>query len=302
MNPAPWQVDVDGAREEARRQVAQMLQRPEDLARLPELKEAVVAKLHKLDLAMTSQLEAATDGTRIGLDGLQKARGAVLRTRDNFSQIEAPSSKGEKAGSLADNHHLIRDLAVMRANISRTIRDAEAVVALPEQAARAIGLLDDDEQNLFECWERLSELAQRARPARAALEAARRKTDNDVSLSMAEPAAVQFATIDDAMDRFETTLWRSVRSSLFAGRGGEAALVRAMRVVEEQETLDELLAEKAEKARERASRKKKVNEEPVDSIGMVSKHYKRRVLREIREAVPERFEMTVGSLVTDPGG
>lgn len=302
VNPAPWQVDVDGAREEARRQVAQMLQRPEDLARLPELKEAVVAKLHKLDLAMTSQLEAATDGTRIGLDGLQKARGAVLRTRDNFSQVEAPSSKGEKAGSLADNHHLIRDLAVMRANISRTIRDAEAVVALPEQAARAIELLDDDEQNLFECWERLSELAQRARPARAALEAARRKTDNDVSLSMAEPAAVQFATIDDAMDRFETTLWRSVRSSLFAGRGGEAALVRAMRVVEEQETLDELLAEKAEKARERASRKKKVNEEPMDSIGMVSKHYKRRVLREIREAVPERFEMTVGSLVTDPGG
>ena len=163
--PVPWQVDVDGAREEARRQVTQMLQRPEDLARLPELKEAVAAKLQRLDLVMTSQLEAATDGTRVGLDGLQKARGAVLRTRDNFSQIEAPS-KGEKAGGLADNHHLIRDLAVMRANISRTIRDAEAVVALPEEAARAIELLDDDEQNLFECWERLSE-AGSARKTRA---------------------------------------------------------------------------------------------------------------------------------------
>ena len=204
--PVPWQVDVDGAREEARRQVTQMLQRPEDLARLPELKEAVAAKLQRLDLVMTSQLEAATDGTRVGLDGLQKARGAVLRTRDNFSQIEAPS-KGEKAGGLADNHHLIRDLAVMRANISRTIRDAEAVVALPEEAARAIELLDDDEQNLFECWERLSELAQRARPARAALEAARRRADNDTTtLSMTEPAAAQFAAIDDAMDRFETCL------------------------------------------------------------------------------------------------
>ena len=41
VNPAPWQVDVDGAREEARRQVAQMLQRPEDLARLPELKDRI---------------------------------------------------------------------------------------------------------------------------------------------------------------------------------------------------------------------------------------------------------------------
>ena len=300
--PVPWQVDVDGAREEARRQVTQMLQRPEDLARLPELREAVAAKLQRLDLVMTSQLEAATDGTRVGLDGLQKARGAVLRTRDNFSQIEAPS-KGEKAGGLADNHHLIRDLAVMRANISRTIRDAEAVVALPEEAARAIELLDDDEQNLFECWERLSKLAQRARPARAALDAARRRADNDATaLSMTEPAAAQFAAIDDAMDRFETTLWRSVRGSLFAGRGGSAALARAMRVVEEQEALDELLVEKAEKVRERAVRKNKASDELVDSIVMVSKHYKRQVLREIREAVPERFEMTVGSLVTDPGG
>ena len=97
--PVPWQVDVDGAREEARRQVAQMLQRPEDLARLPELKEAVAAKLQRLDLVMTSQLEAATDGTRVGLDGLQKARGAVLRTRDNFSQIEAPSKGRRPAAS-----------------------------------------------------------------------------------------------------------------------------------------------------------------------------------------------------------
>ena len=170
----------------------------------------------------------------------------------------------------------------MRANISRTIRDAEAVVALPEEAARAIELLDDDEQNLFECWERLSELAQRARPARAALEAARRRADNDTTtLSMTEPAAAQFAAIDDAMDRFETALWRSVRGSLFAGRGGSAALARAMRVVEEQEALDELLVEKAEKVRERAVRKNKASEELVDSIVMVSKHYKRQVLREI---------------------
>ena len=52
-----------------------MLQRPEDLARLPELREAVAAKLQRLDLVMTSQLEAATDGTRVGLDGLQKRAG-----------------------------------------------------------------------------------------------------------------------------------------------------------------------------------------------------------------------------------
>ena len=158
---------------------------------------------------MTSQLEAATDGTRVGLDGLQKARGAVLRTRDNFSQIEAPS-KGRKAGGLADNHHLIRDLAVMRANISRTMRTPKPVVALPGGGSEAIELLDDDEQNLFECWSGSASWLS-AQDPRGRLWRLRRRADNDTTtLSMTEPAAAQFAAIDDAMDRFETALWRAL--------------------------------------------------------------------------------------------
>ena len=120
------------------------------------------------------------------------------------------------------------------------------------------------------------------------------------------PAATHFAAIDDAVERFEATLWRSVRRSLFAGRGGCRALVRALRVVEEQEILDALLAAKA---REHAAKSgggggvrggngNGHGNDPSE-LSVVRKGFKRRVLREVREAVEERFTMTVDSLISD---
>jgi exocyst complex component 3 len=70
-----------------------------------------------------------------------------------------------------DNHDFLRDLAVMRVNVARTIADAEAIMALPEEAAAAMRLLDSDERNLLKCWEAVTALAARAAPARVALEA-----------------------------------------------------------------------------------------------------------------------------------
>lgn len=281
--------------EEARRQFAQLLSRPEDLARIAELREAVAEKLHRADLEVSSGLEAATFGVQTGLEALHAARKSVVDTRDNFAKIDALCE--EEGAGLADHHVLIRDLAVMRVNLARTIADAEAILSLPEQAAAATDMLSD-ERNLFACWEKLTELEQRAAPARAALEAARRHSGphGGVSRAGSRPAATHFAAIDQAVERFESHLWRSVRSSLFAGRGGCRALVRALRVVEEQETLDALLAAKARKdVARRSVASGNMNDNLEHSV--LQKSFKSRVLREVREAVEERYTMTVDSLI-----
>lgn len=292
----PWQEDIDACKEEARRQFAKLLSRPEDLARLAELQEAVAAKLHRAELEVATGLDAATDGVRAGLDALHTARKAVVDTRDNFANIDALCE--EEGSGLADRHDLIRDLAVMRVNLSRTMADAEAIIALPEQAAAAVKTLSD-ERNLFTCWEQLTALAQRARPARIALEAARRQPHGGVPRAASRPAATHFAAIDEAVTRFETILWRSVRSSLFAGRGGCRALVRALRVVEEQETLEALLAAKARKHAARSDVSVRGGNDRADpERGAVTKGFRKRVLLEVREAVEERFTMTVDSLIS----
>lgn len=292
----PWQQASEACEEEARRQFAQLLSRPEDLARLAEMQETVAAKLYRADLEVTAGLDAATDGLRAGLEALHAARMAVVDTRDNFASIDALCE--EEGSGLANRHELIRDLAVMRVNLSRTIADAEAIVGLPEQAAAALELLSD-ERNLFACWEKLTALAQQAAPARAALETALRQSHDSVSRAASRPAATHFAAIDEAVERFEASLWRSVRRSLFAGRGGCRALVRALRVVEQQELLDVLLASKA---REHSTKGGIIGAgEHVDpELGVVGvKGFKKRVLLEVREAVEERFTMTVDSLISE---
>lgn len=287
----PWKASVDAAKEEAQRQFAQMFTRPEDLARLAELREGVAAKLHRAEADLAAKLNAAVDDVRFGIEALHSARKAVVDTRENFATIDA-LCEAEGSG-LADHHDIIRDLAVMRVNISKTLADAEAIIALPAQVAAAMELLDD-ERNLFACWERLTELERRSRPARAALEAeaARRQPQGGTSRAAPIPTAAHFAAIDNATKEFEDTLLRSVRESIFAGRGCGRALVRALRVVEEQETLEALLAAKV---REDASRFFGDDANDVEK----GKQYKKRVMREVRKAVSERFAATVDALVPD---
>ena len=282
---------ADAAKEEAQRQVAQMFTRPEDLARLAELREGVAAKLHRAEADLAAKLNAAVDDVRFGIEALHSARKAVVDTRENFATIDA-LCEAEGSG-LADHHDIIRDLAVMRVNISKTLADTEAIIALPAQVAAAMELLDD-ERNLFACWERLTELERRSRPARAALEAeaARRQPQGGTSRAAPIPTAAHFAAIDNATKEFEDTLLRSVRESIFAGRGCGRALVRALRVVEEQETLEALLAAKV---REDASRFFGDDANDVEK----GKQYKKRVMREVRKAVSERFAATVDALVPD---
>ena len=277
----PWRAEILAAKEDASRQFAQMLARPEDLARLGELREEVAARLHKSELDLAAGLDAAADDMRFGLEALHTAREAVVKTRQNFSVIDSLCE--EESSGLADHHDVIRDLAVMRTNLAKTVADAEAILALPAQAAAALRLLDDDERNLFACWEQLTELAMRAQPARAALETAlRRDAYANNSGIGPRPVTEHFAAVDDAMSQLEETIWSSIRGSIFAGEGGCRALVRALRVVEEQETLDALLSTKAREHRSRFFGD--------DSSGTVlGKGFKRRAIREVRKAISEKF-------------
>jgi len=288
----PWRAEILAAKEDASHQFAQMLARPEDLARLGELREEVAARLHKSELDLAAGLDAAEDDARFGLEALRTAREAVVKTRQNFSVIDSLCE--EESSGLADHHDVIRDLAVMRTNLAKTVADAEAILALPAQAAAALRLLDDDERNLFACWEQLTELAMRAQPARASLETALRR-DANASSSGARPRPVteHFSAVDDAMSQLEETIWSSIRGSVFAGEESCRTLVRALRVVEEQETLDALLSTKAREQRSRFFGDD-------SSRTVLGKGFKRRALREVRKAISEKFTKAMEEL--NPAG
>ena len=287
----PWRAEILAAKEEATRQFAQMLARPEDLARLGELREEVAARLHKSELDLAAGLDAAADDVRFGLEALRTARKAVVKTRENFNEIDSLCE--EESSGLADHHDVIRDLAVMRANLARTVTDAEAILAIPAQAAAALQLLKDDERNLFACWEQLTELAMRSQPARTALELALRRDANASSSgSGRQPVTEHFSAVDDAMSKLEDTIWCSIRNSVFVGEKGCRTLVRALRVVEEQETLDTLLTTKAREQHSRFFGDDSRRPSP-------GKEFKKRAIREVRKAISEKFAECIEALNPD---
>lgn len=289
--PPAWRAAILAAKEEATRQFVQMLARPEDLARLGELREEVAGRLHKSELDLAVGLDAAADDVRFGLKALHTAREAVVKTRENFNVIDSLCE--EESSGLTDHHDVIRDLAVMRANIAKTVIDAEAILALPAQAASALQLLKDDERNLFACWELLTELAMRAQPARAALELAlRRDAHASSSGTGPQPVTEHFAAVDDAMSTLEDTIWSSIRNSVFAGEGGCRTLVRALRVVEEQETLDTLLTTKAREQHSRLFGDDSRRPPP-------GKQFKKRAIREVCKAISEKFAESMEALNPD---
>ena len=227
----------DEARADAVKELARLLGRPEDLRRLREIREEVAARQQRADLDLAQGLQSQATEVRRGMRALKDARGAVSDTRRNFGSIDARC--GECA-SLIDRPDLIRDLAVMRVNLGATVADAEAITALPELAAAATELLSD-ERALLTAWEDLTALEARTRPARAALEAARRATRTGAAprtVAAGKSTATYFSAVDDAVAKMEASLWRAVRRGLFSGRAGCKTLVRAMRVIEEQEALD----------------------------------------------------------------
>ena len=78
---------MEEAKVEARRQLRQMLSRPEDLARLAELREEVAVKLHRAETELATRLEVAVDDVRFGIEALHTARQAAVDTRENFARL-----------------------------------------------------------------------------------------------------------------------------------------------------------------------------------------------------------------------
>ena len=71
----------------------------------------------------------------------------------------------------------------MRVNLSKTLSDAEAILALPGHAAEAMELLSDD-RNSFACWERLTELETRVACANGTRGGATSATRRRISLNL----------------------------------------------------------------------------------------------------------------------
>ena len=163
-----------------------------------------------------------------GVARARKLRDTASETRDALGELAEMFARrrgdGEGKGAREDDGGLTE--------VERALRDAREASEPGARATRAIDALERDETRMFETWETLTTLEVDLCAVRAALarvgERKRGVFDDD-----------EFERVDAAWTTFEGVLWNSVRQGILAGESGSVGLVRAVRVVAEQEVLDE---------------------------------------------------------------
>ncbi|CAH2066807.1 unnamed protein product [Thlaspi arvense] len=237
------------AKEAAVREVAKLLPLPELLQSISSIKADYIARQQANDAQLSTMVAEQVEQAEAGLESLSSSEKTIYELRDNFISIDKLC---QECQTLIDNHDQIKLLSNARNNLNKTLKvdtptstdptaqtvsgsDVEGMMSISVEAAAARESLSDDKE-IVNTYERLTALDGKRRFALAAAgeEVGRLRE--------------YFEDVDRTWETFEKTLWGHVSNFYKLSKESPQTLVRALRVVEMQEILDQQLAEEAAEA------------------------------------------------------
>nr|XP_043639938.1 exocyst complex component SEC6 [Erigeron canadensis]XP_043639939.1 exocyst complex component SEC6 [Erigeron canadensis]XP_043639940.1 exocyst complex component SEC6 [Erigeron canadensis] len=223
------------AKESAVREVAKLLPLPELLLSISSIKADYIARQQANDAQLSTMVAEQVEQAQSGLKALASSEKTVNHLRDNFVNIERLCLECQ---TLIENHDQIKLLSNARNNLNTTLKDVEGMMSISVEAAAAHESLSDDKE-LINTYERLTALDGKRRFALATA-----GSHKDEVGRLRE----YFEEVDRTWETFEQTLWSHISNFFELSKESPQTLVRALRVVEMQEILDEQVAEEAAEA------------------------------------------------------
>ncbi|XP_020090381.1 exocyst complex component SEC6 isoform X2 [Ananas comosus] len=144
----------------------------------------------------------------------------------------------QECQTLIENHDKIKLLSNARNNLNKTLKDVGGMMSISVEAAAARDSLSDDKE-LIHTYEKLAALDGKRRFALAAAASHKEEVGR---------LREYFEDVDRTWETFEKTLWDHVSNFFKLAKESPQTLVRALRVIEMQEILDQQLAEEAAEA------------------------------------------------------
>ncbi|KAH7524940.1 hypothetical protein FEM48_Zijuj06G0172500 [Ziziphus jujuba var. spinosa] len=223
------------AKEAAVREVAKLLPLPELLQSISSIKADYITRQQANDAQLSTMVAEQVEQAQAGLESLSLSQKSIKQLRGNFIAIEKLC---QECQNLIENHDQIKLLSNARNNLNTTLKDVEGMMSISDEAAEARDSLSDDKE-LVNTYERLTALDGKRRFALAAAGSHKEEVGR---------LREYFEDVDRTWETFEKTLWGHISNFYKLSKESPQTLVRALRVVEMQEILDQQVAEEAAEA------------------------------------------------------
>ncbi|KAJ0726929.1 putative exocyst complex component EXOC3/Sec6 [Helianthus annuus] len=220
------------AEESAVAEVAKLLSLPHLLLSTSSIKADYIARQQANDAQLSTMVAEQVEQAQAVLKALASSDNIVNQLCENIACIERLC---QECKTFIDNHDQITLLlSNARNNLSTTLKDVEGLMSISVEAAAAAHDSLSDDKELINTYERLTSLDGKRRFALAAAGSHKEEVHR---------LREYFEEVDRTWETFEQTLWSHISNFFELAKESPQTLVRALRIVEMQEILDEQVAE-----------------------------------------------------------
>lgn len=273
-------IEIDRAKSDAlntaAKYVANLLQRPDQLDKVEQIRRRVMRNKASVDSRLKTVVQSQLDGIRSGLNELRSAAADIKDVKTWTDEVECVF---KESSALNKKLSELRLQQGRYAKLSKTNEHLKQIFNVPETVERTRTLIMNGQY--LQAHKNIMDLE--ATRDEILFEVHQQQIEQGIEFAESEPLDFYFSQVGIMSDLLGKQLWTVIAQTLSAARSNPTELVTALRIVEREERSDERSTLQQKKSGFLPNTRPKL--------------WKQRCLAVIRKAVDNRFESNQMELI-----